>query len=550
MWPENTSMDMYVYFSTNPEGDVDFSGEPGSNDGFPSFSWKGLTYGNWDIDEVKDLELSIPENVQHNASLWADIFLTNGRASPDPKDKTYDVSSVVHVRKLLTRYYPRKKIRKEVSLIGGPKNATAEQEELDEEEKAMSKEELEIERKSTPIISYWHPNVTLTIISDRSAISFNSPPEAKKHVQLEPSGQKSPDGQSFYHYPVVFANDFWNLREHMTPINSTTPVLPIRISLSSISFWKFNLYSSMGASFEAQASAAGGSGGEIDEIKRMLVETNPILLVTTVLVTILHMLFEFLAFSSDIGHWRKKDKDLVGVSLRTILTNCFVQLIILLYLQDSSTETSWVILFSQASGLMIEAWKVFKIVNVAIVPSDAGAWFPYKLDISDKKELSEDEKKTQEYDALAFRLVNIGASPLLVGYTIYSLLYETHRGWYSFVVSTLAQAIYMFGFVQLIPQLIINYKLKSVAHMPMKAMVYKTLSTVVDDFFSFVIKMPWLHRLACFRDDVVFLVLIYQRWIYRVDKSRANEYGQVLVDQTDSEDVKAIDAAGETKKDK
>jgi hypothetical protein len=72
----------------------------------------------------------------------------------------------------------------------------------------------------------------------------------------------------------------------------------------------------------------------------------------------------------------------------------------------------------------------------------------------------------------------------------------------------------------------------------------------VDDFFSFVIKMPWLHRLACFRDDVVFLILLYQRWIYRVDKTRANEYGQVLVDQTDVGDVKAIDAEGETKKDK
>lgn len=47
-------------------------------------------------------------------------------------------------------------------------------------------------------------------------------------------------------------------------------------------------------------------------------------------------------------------------------------------------------------------------------------------------------------------------------------------------------------------------------------MVYKTLSTVVDDFFSFVIKMPWLHRLACFRDDVVFLILLYQRWIVRL----------------------------------
>lgn len=41
-------------------------------------------------------------------------------------------------------------------------------------------------------------------------------------------------------------------------------------------------------------------------------------------------------------------------------------------------------------------------------------------------------------------------------------------------------------------------------------MIYKTLSTVVDDFFAFCIKMPFLHRLACFRDDLVFLVFLYQ----------------------------------------
>lgn len=62
--------------------------------------------------------------------------------------------------------------------------------------------------------------------------------------------------------------------------------------------------------------------------------------------------------------------------------------------------------------------------------------------------------------------------------------------------------------------------------------------------------MPILHRLASFRDDVVFLILLYQvcvtlatgytsnwrhlpffsitqRWIYRIDYTRANEYGQV-----------------------
>lgn len=108
--------------------------------------------------------------------------------------------------------------------------------------------------------------------------------------------------------------------------------------------------------------------------------------------------------------------------------------------------------------------------------------------------------RTHRYDKLAFRYVSYVAIPCLAGYSVYSLFYETHRGWYSYVISTLTSFVYMFGFVrcvifsikrpltslqaQLIPQLIINYKLKSVAHMPMKAMVYKSLSTVVDDFFA------------------------------------------------------------------
>jgi hypothetical protein len=48
-----------------------------------------------------------------------------------------------------------------------------------------------------------------------------------------------------------------------------------------------------------------------------------------------------------------------------------------------------------------------------------------------------------------------------------------------------------------------------------------------DDLFAFVIKMPWLHRLACFRDDLIFVVYLYQRWIYPEDKRRRNEFGQV-----------------------
>ena len=54
---------------------------------------------------------------------------------------------------------------------------------------------------------------------------------------------------------------------------------------------------------------------------------------------------------------------------------------------------------------------------------------------------------SDRYDKLAFRYVSYVAIPLLAGYTIYSLIYESHRGWYSFVISTLTSFVYMFGFV-------------------------------------------------------------------------------------------------------
>jgi hypothetical protein len=37
-----------------------------------------------------------------------------------------------------------------------------------------------------------------------------------------------------------------------------------------------------------------------------------------------------------------------------------------------------------------------------------------------------------------------------------------------------------------------------------------------------------MHRLACLRDDVIFFIFLYQRFKYRTDYSRVNEYGQCL----------------------
>ena len=146
--------------------------------------------------------------------------------------------------------------------------------------------------------------------------------------------------------------------------------------------------------------------GQNDEFKRMILETNPVLLGVTFTVSILHtvgffllflahlhsrslclalthqlvqfanllslQLFDFLAFKNDVQFWRK-NKSLEGLSLRTVGLNCFFQLIILLYLFDN--DTSWMILGSSCVGLVIELWKLRKAVRVEVT-WPPGVWVP------------------------------------------------------------------------------------------------------------------------------------------------------------------------------
>lgn len=58
----------------------------------------------------------------------------------------------------------------------------------------------------------------------------------------------------------------------------------------------------------------------------------------------------------------------------------------------------------------------------------------------------------------------------------------------------------------------------------------QAFNTFIDDMFAFIITMPTAHRVACFRDDVVFVIYLYQRYLYPVDKARVNEFGEAFAD--------------------
>ncbi|KMU90874.1 cleft lip and palate transmembrane 1 protein [Coccidioides immitis H538.4] len=460
---------------------------------------KNFTVGDWNENREIATEIFVPKAVQNNGTLWAHFYVALSGHQLDPSEKDYNPETAYHFVRPLNQYLPKKKVKKLRNLLDA-KNET------EPEEEAPKKVEFG---------SFYHPNVSLSLIPDSGTLNYQvMHPGVRQFVQLERTGARDASGQNGWYYPIIFVNTFWQLRGHMIELNSTVETLPIRISLNNLKNWKFSIYASVDENMkQTQRQAAlggpmpaGSDGSEFEMVKEILLDTNAYLLATTGIVSVLHMIFEGLAFKNDISHWRKK-KDVVGTSLRTILANIFMQGVIFLYLLDNSEGTSWMILAGQGFGVALEAWKITKTVNVRIRRPSSGsrfAFLPYHVVFEDKHTLSETEKKTKEYDEIAFKWLYIIAVPLLIGYAIYSLVYETHKSWYSFLIETLVGSVYAYGFLMMVPSLYINYRLKSVAHMPGKALMYKFLNTFIDDLFAFTIKMPTLHRLATLRDDVIF----------------------------------------------
>jgi hypothetical protein len=503
-------LDLYVYY--------------GEEKPFASYNdtsrllWKspGFQLGDYEPRNYRRVVLSLEasEHIKNNGSAYALlVFVPRGR-HPDPRNPQHDARHTFVRKHPLVRYWPdTKKLLRKNLMTGEEKEV-----EVQQSQPSALTAPLLGTAPEVALVGYWRSNLTVTVVDDWTHYAPASTPQP-----LLDAMQFTSEGRYF---PVVFVNDFWLLRETYPRLNASTTQLNLTIDLEPISLMKWMLYSQLEQSFEMQMKM-GAVSSEIDEIRRMLLETNPYLLATTVAVSLLHMLFDFLAFKNDISFWKSK-KNLEGLSVRTLFLNCFSQMVIFLYLLDN--DTSWMIMLSVGMGLAIEVWKVSKAVVLQV---RWRGWLP-TLGYQDRQSYS---SKTREYDEQAMGYLTWLLIPLVVGYSIYALRYQTHKSWYSWVVASLTGTVYTFGFVTMTPQLFINYKLKSVAHLPWRTFMYKALNTFVDDLFAFVIRMPLLHRLACFRDDIIFLVYLYQRWVYPVDKKRVNEFGQQGEDPDPAADV-------------
>lgn len=184
-WLDGQLLDVHAQLSTSKHGNSTFT-----DSSLPSVTWEGLLFSpkaNW--HHSWSTEWTVPPSVQHNATLWLDAFVTPAGRSPNPAAPTYPGKrDVLHVRKPLTRYHPLRKVRATKNLLAGPK--------LTAEERAAEDAAEEAEFKALPIVSYYHPNVSLQVVTNGGAFAYHSfPPALQELVHLVDTEDKDDKGR-------------------------------------------------------------------------------------------------------------------------------------------------------------------------------------------------------------------------------------------------------------------------------------------------------------------------------------------------------------------
>ena len=206
--------------------------------------------------------------------------------------------------------------------------------------------------------------------------------------------------------------------------------------------------------------------------------------------------------------WHDND----GVYTKHLFFHIFQMFVAIVYVMIEGSH--FIVKIELAIGLAIELWKLKKIFTIKFKWSFPFISIAYKIDFK--------EIKSKEYETEAVNLMlKYIFAPIAVFYLGYRVYYYKQRlsgSIFKFVVEYIFFLMNLFGFILLTPQVYLNYKLKSVQHMPFKALTFKFLNTIIDDLYAFAVKTPTLYRIFCFKDDVIFVIFIYQIIKYRNNK--------------------------------
>lgn len=273
--------------------------------------------------------------------------------------------------------------------------------------KTTEKQPTSSARKTEPV-THFKPKIYFSMLTDVFQVGPEDiPPELANLFRVNRDHQFMP----------IVQNDFLQTRlADLVEITKETETVSLTVTYKPMGIGKLRLLLHMQHAMLA-LKRLGFTSKDLDDIKGAFSDTNLYLLCATIIVSSVHLLFDFLSFKNDIAFWRSK-KSYEGLSVRTTLWRGFSHIIIFLYLLDSNT--SMLVQVPSGIGTLIELWKCKKILKMQI------GWKGISFTAANEDEQSS-ELLTKQIDREGMRYLLYLLYPLCIGGAIYSLLYHPQK---------------------------------------------------------------------------------------------------------------------------
>ena len=328
------------------------------------------------------------------------------------------------------------------------------------------------------------------------------------------------EGPSTNFNPQLDSSQFWVLKENQIDLEelkkgeSKTVNLTVHVEINTFESYQFCL----GLQQNAKSNPLMLEASE--QIKYLLVKNSKNYLIFFFFTIILHLVLQSLAFKNDIQYW-KNVKNFRGVSMTLIWWDLATGLVQMLYVFVNDAPIMNKILLSLV--MVSSVYRVAKVYQMRLIWSFPFVWLQ-------KPDSYKGQTNTIESKVIGVLLLILApcfaaffiyqVSTIDVPLTSWVLLKQILGASMKFVAAT--------EFARLAPQLYLNFKLKSVPVMPWRTLAYKFVDAIIDDISNYAMGSPMLIMIIHLNDDVAFIILIFQRWLYKEDSNRFEGDAQVI----------------------
>jgi hypothetical protein len=282
---------------------------------------KGIEYAPNDGAVDKEVTYNISTSIlnQNATRLFAHVFVTKAGHFPDAatakaRDLKFDSMASSYKRVSLVRWKERRKsigLHNLITKERAPWEVVLDS--VEEEEKAK-------------YVAYWLPTLHVSVVHMPESYELGKIPNLLGHFLMGYSvSGKDEFIDPFYNQPtaafvpVVYLNELALTENQLVALNATTdPTLALEVRYSPLTISRFEWMLNLLNSFKMQEEKLGISEKESEDLRGMFINTNPVLLYTTIGISALHLIFDALAFKNEVSFYRSLES-MEGLSARSVV---------------------------------------------------------------------------------------------------------------------------------------------------------------------------------------------------------------------------------------